>query len=157
MRLQQSGPCARALRTYTIGLAALSLSIAWMPTANRLKASTTTPMYAVGALFWLGLITAIVMAVRIHRTGKNDAAFHKRRSGRPKWGLLCFFQNKKAAVADTVMIATAVALAVACFTAKQTAVYFWLFAVLAFSVGMHGMLNGTDYRYIEFERTVRRG
>ncbi len=147
----------RALYGYTIALAVLSLSLIMMPIVNGIKEKTKIPMYAVGVLFWVGLIMTVVMAVRINNARKRDTAFQKRRGNHKKMSLIHFFQNKKALVSDVAMLASLTALVVACFTTENVFVHFSLVSLLVFSFGMHCILNGVNYNYIEFKKTVRRG
>lgn len=146
-----------ALGIYTLSLAVLSASFLLMPLVNGVNTGSSTPMYLVGALFWAGLIATIVVAVHIHRACKRSVAFNKHNRQRKRWGLTHFFQNKKALVADVTMLLSLVAWIIAGFTTANVWVHFPLISLLVFSFGMHCMLNGINYSYLEYQKMVRRG
>ena len=101
-----------------------------------------------GATFWIGLVGTIVMSVRIHMFGKREKAAEQKKAQTKRIGLISFFQNREAMVADVAMFASILGLVI---TAAATNNLYWLFtflAVLVFSFGMHCVLNGKNYHYL---------
>ena len=146
----------RMLRNYTVALATLSISIFLMPIVNGFKDSTKIPMYMVGALFWIALISTVGMAIRINNSRRRSSAFNIKYEGLRKLGLIHFFQNKKALIMDAIMFASLLVFIVARFLTWNTIVQFLFVSMFAFSFGMHCMLNGINYIYIKHKTKVRR-
>lgn len=134
---------------YVIGLATLSVSCLLMPFGVRVSDETMLLIYASGALFWIGLLSTIVMAMSISGARRRDRVFSKTNSNEKGCGLFRFFRNKPAVVCDTLMIISAVGLAATCIWAEQTIWPFPFLSLFIFSFGMHCMLNGRAYTYIK--------
>lgn len=146
----------RMLRNYTVALATLSLSIFLIPIVNGFKDSTKIPMYMVGALFWIALISTVGMAIRINNSRRRSSAFNIKYEGLRKLGLIHFFQNKKALIMDAIMFVSLLAFIIARFLTWNTIIQFLFVSMFAFSFGMHCMLNGINYIYIKHKTKVRR-
>lgn len=105
-------------------------------------------------LFWLCLIVGYVFFALISERRKAYERRHRERGVRPekkaKPGILCFFSNKFAMIADVTMAISLVATLVFLFapTLNQNLAVIFV-AVLLFSAHMHGILNGVNFKYIE--------
>ena len=132
------------LRWYTAFLLLLAAAVVMMPVASVKMLEVGFILVVTGAAFWIGLIGTIVMSVRICRQGnKLGAASGKKKESRV--GLIRFFQNEKAVVADVAMFVAAFGFVVMVIIPDNI---YWLFvflAMLIFSFGMHCMLNGAYY------------
>ncbi len=110
--------------------------------------------YAGAGLFWLTLIAGYVLlgVVSGHRKKYDNtqkySQGHMKVSSRP--GAFCFFSNKLAMIADIAMLASFVITLMFIFIPsfnQNVAVFF--VAILIFSVHMHCILNGVNFRYIK--------
>ncbi len=100
--------------------------------------------YAVGVLFWLGLIIGYVLLFILskHRKAKTKAK-------KCKPGIIVFFSNKPAKIADLTMVGSLI------LTLAFTFIPFLSFgietvflAILVFSIHMHCLFNGVNFKYI---------
>lgn len=139
---------------YTGFLALLAISVCLMPFGNSLKDKTAILMYLSGATFWIGLIGTIFMAVIINNSRKNSCRFNKCFGNQKQLGVIHFFQNTEATIADITMFVSIVTFIIAKIWISEIIVSFILLAICIFSFGMHCMLNGINYRYINYK--VRR-
>lgn len=139
----------RMLRNYTAALATFSLSIFFVPIVGSFKRNTKIPMYMVGALFWIALILTVTLAARINNSRRRSSAFNIKFEGLRKLGLIHFFQNGKALIADAVMFLSLLAFIFARFLTWNTIICFLIISIFSFSFGMHCMLNGINYIYIK--------
>ena len=139
---------------YTMFLALLAISVCLMPFGSSLKEKTAILMYLSGAAFWIGLIGTIFMAVKINNSRKNSYRFNERFGNHKQFGVVHFLQNTEAIIADIAMFVSIVAFIIAKIWISEIIVSFILLAVFIFSFGMHCMLNGINYRYINYK--VRR-
>lgn len=139
---------------YTLFLALLAISVCLMPIGSNLKEQTTIIMYVSGVAFWIGLIGTIFMAVKINNSRKKSYRFNERFGDHKQLGVIHFLQNTEAIIADIAMFVSIVAFIIAKIWISEISVSFILLAVFIFSFGMHCMLNGINYRYINYK--VRR-
>lgn len=146
----------KMFRFYVISLATLSFSIFLMPIVNSIKNDTKIPMYIVGALFWIALLSTIRMAIRINSSRRKNSAFNSKYGNLKKLALIHFFQNKKALIMDAVMFASLIAFVITRLVTDNLIIQFLFVSMFAFSFGMHCMLNGINYIYIKHQTTVRR-
>lgn len=94
------------------------------------------------------------MFLKINKSRKADRTF---RSTHPEmWqpGLICFFKNKNAKIADCVMFGAVIGVAVTGIFFNNLYVLHIFLALFVFSFGMHCMLNGKNYIYLNYQ--VRR-
>ena len=105
-------------------------------------------------LFWLCLMVGYVIFSLISERRKAYERKHRERGIRPvkkgKPGILCFFSNKYAMIADITMVASFIVTLVFLFAPslnQNIAVIF--VSVLVFAIHMHGILNGVNFKYIE--------
>lgn len=141
----------RMFMLYVSFLLVLSISILLMPIASSQKEQTQIPMFLSGGCFWLGLIGTIMMALRINKARKMSTMFKDKQSNEKQLGLCSFFKNKEAKIADVAML-----ISVVCFIITRicTENLYWQFIFLAlfvFSFGMHCMLNGKNYIYLNYK------
>ncbi len=146
----------KMFRFYTISLAVLSLSMFLMPIVYSFRSDTRIPMYIVAVLFWIALLSTIRMAININNSRRRNAAFNTKYKGLKKLALIHFFQNKKAFIMDSVMFVSLIAFVIIRFITDSLVIQFLFVSMFAFSFGMHCMLNGINYIYINHKSTVRR-
>lgn len=146
----------KMFRSYTISLAILSLSIFLMPIGYGLRSDTRIPMYIVAVLFWMALFSTIRMAVNINSSRRKNVAFHAKYKSLKKLALIHFFQNKKALIMDSMMFVSLISFVIMRFITDSLVIQFLFVSMFAFSFGMHCMLNGINYIYINHKSTVRR-
>lgn len=139
---------------YTGFLALFAISVCLMPIGSRLKEKTTIIIYISGVAFWIGLIGTICMAVKINNSRKNSHRFNERFGNHKQLGVIHFLQNTEGIIADISMFVSIVTFIIAKIWISEIIVSFILLAVFIFSFGMHCMLNGINYRYINYK--VRR-
>ena len=130
-------------------------AIALMPWGNEMKDKTMLIMYCSGASFWVGLIGTIYMALRINRNRKGSYRFNELFGNRKQLGLIHFFQNTEALIVDVAMVISLITLIVARLCSANLQVIYVIIAVFVFSFGMHCMLNGMNYKYINYSKYVK--
>ncbi len=136
---------------YSVFLLIWSIAILLMPIASMQREVTHIPMFISGGGFWIGLIGTIAMAVMINNARKRSDRLRNKRPEVKRVGLISFFQNREATIADISMFVSIV-----CFIVTRICMdnIYWLFVFLAtfvFSFGMHCMLNGKSYIYLNQE------
>lgn len=136
---------------YVTFLLILSISILLMPIGSVHKEQSKIPMFIAGGCFWVGLIGTLMMVLKINKARKQSYLIRDKKSGAKQFGLICFFQNKEAKIADIAMFVVII-----CFIITKifTDSFYWLFIFLAlfvFSFGMHCMLNGKNYIYLTYK------
>ncbi len=110
--------------------------------------------YAVGILFWgfliLGYIMFAIVNSKRKKSEKNSSnKSERKRITKEKPGIICFFSNKAAMYFDFIMIISFVLTVVFSFIPilnKALCVVFM--AILVFSIHMHCILNGVNFKYI---------
>lgn len=138
----------KLLWLYVANLLVLSLSVTLMPAVNQLKEKTMVFMVADGILFWCGAFATAFTAVRINICRKNSMS-GKAAPQKKKLGLIHFFQNREACLADAAMIVAFVGfISVNCAIDHHPYLLFSFLGLLIFTFGMHCMLNGSNYAYI---------
>lgn len=132
----------------------LSVAIMLMPIASAQKETARGLLFLSGACFWSGLIGTVTMAVKINNARKRNHRFKEKYGDLKQCGVVSFFKNKEAKIADITMFASIICFIITKIFADGL---YWPFACLAlfvFSFGMHCMLNGINYIYLNFK--VRR-
>ena len=135
---------------YVFFLAVLTASIVIMPFAVQTREKSMALIYVAGSLFWIGVIGIAVMLIIISRARRADIVFRAKYPDLRRFGPICFFRNLPAIIADVVMILSAVAIVVVCLTVRSVNVRFAVIALFVFSFGMHCMLNGVNYIYVNY-------
>lgn len=139
---------------YGLFLLIWSGSILIMPMASAKKELTMIPMYVSGGCFWFGLLGTITTAVIINMFRKKNCKYKSKHHELNQIGLISFFKNKPAIVADVVMFVSIVCFIVAKIWIDNLYLLFICLAIFVFSFGMHCMLNGKNYFYLNYK--VRR-
>ena len=144
----------RLLQLYAAFLAVLSFSLFLMPFGLRQGNDSMLLTYLSGALFWIGLIGTVVMAVHITKSRCKSREFAAAHPNHKQLGLVHFFQNTSACICDGVMLVSIAGFVITRILAALTVWPFVFLSVFVFSFGMHCMLNGSNYIYINY-RTRR--
>lgn len=134
-------------------LAIISTGILLMPIGSSNKEKTMLFMYLSGAFFWLGLIGTACMTFAIIHGRKKCDQFNEQFSNKKRFGLIHFFQNKEATIADIAMFASIIGFVIAKLCSGPLILVFAFLAAFVFAFGMHCMLNGISYEYLKY--TVR--
>lgn len=132
-----------------------ALAIALMPLGNSMKDKTMLIMYCSGAAFWVGLLGTIYMVLKINRVRKGNHRFNEFFGNRKQLGLIHFFQNTKAMIADMAMIVSIIALVIAVLCRANLQVIYFIISMFVFTFGMHCMLNGMNYKYINYSKHIK--
>ncbi|MBQ7134424.1 MAG: hypothetical protein IJO20_08030 [Ruminococcus sp.] len=104
--------------------------------------------YLVGVLFWAGLISGCAMLFVVNKHRKADKSF---RSKKKLPGVISFFSNQHAMLADVFMAISFVLLLVFLFVPWfNQGVTVVLIAVFLFAFNMHCVLNGMNFKYIQY-------
>lgn len=141
----------RMIWLYTAFLFIWSLSIALMPLGSMMKESSRLPMYISGVVFWIGLAGTVGMIIRINYCRKNSYGFNEQFPQLKQFGLIHFFQNKIATIADIAMFVSIIGIIASRFVTDNLFSVFLFIAIFLFAFGMHCMLNGANYRYIKYK------
>lgn len=96
-----------------------------------------------GVWFWCGAILSIAALVLTERCRVKAGGG---RVGRI--GLVCFFSNLPAIIADSILIVSAVGLVAAMTLKAPNTLVFPILFLFVFSLNLHGMLNGRNFRFI---------
>lgn len=131
----------------TLGFFVMSLSFLFM-NQDILYLGVPPRIIIAGIAFWGMLIIAVVgqlmLCVSMRESIKSDFSTQKR-----KIGLICFFSNRYAAVADLLMIVSAIILIVSfIFTDASNYFNYIILSVFVFSFSMHCVLNGRKFYYM---------
>ena len=140
---------------YIAFLAVCAISILLMPVAGTEKEASKLLPVIFGGGFWVGLIGTVFVAININNSRKRSYVFKYRYYDAKQFGLISFFKNKEAKIADITMFASIICLIITRIFVDNI---YWMFIFLAlfvFSFGMHCMLNGKNYVYLK--QKVRRG
>lgn len=103
-----------------------------------------------GILFWGGLAAAIVALLILNSHRKSFEHKHRERNKNTfSIGIITFFSNGAAKIADVIMIALIIIFAAIMFIlAVGMSVKIIVFAPMLASIYAHSMLNGMNYKYI---------
>ena len=143
-------------RLFVVFLLVLSASFLLMPFSMSIDGAINPLIYFSGACFWIGLIGTIGFAISINTLRKSDKEFQENYANTKRIGIIQFFTNKSAMIADIVMIISLIVLIIVRVLKGNIILSFILIALFVFSFGMHCMLNGINYIYINDSRRKRR-
>lgn len=126
----------------------MSASFLFMPVAANTTRRNPISVIMVGLMFWIFAIAGYVLLTLADRERKRFVLKHREdlnaQNGRP--GIITFFSNIPAVVADTAMVCTVILLITAQFTKlKDTYFVYIMLFVLNFSLHMHCLFNGKIY------------
>lgn len=111
----------------------------------------------VGIVFWLSLMTGIVTQCVLAYRRRVWYGFHRIRRSRAtqRIGLISFFKNPYAIVADIIGIVSLIGLIVAAIVTQGTGYICYVFVSLfVFFFSMHCVLNGKIFYYIINQRKI---
>ena len=144
----------RMLYLYIASLVILSLGIALMPFGSAVREKTMLLTYTSGMFFWIGIAGTIYMALRINNCRRNSYRFNEQVGNMRQLGLIHFFQNTESKIIDIAMFVSIICFIIAKICTSEILLSFIFLALFVFTFGMHCMLNGINYIYINY--TVRR-
>ncbi|MGN0449497.1 MAG: hypothetical protein ACI4G0_03960 [Ruminococcus sp.] len=131
----------------TLGFFVMSLSLLFMY-QDILYIGMPIREVIASIVFWvmllIGILVQIMLYISMRESIKSDFATKKR-----KIGLICFFSNRYAAVADLLMIVSMIILIIS-FILTDASNYFnyIILSVFVFSFSMHCVLNGRKFYYM---------
>lgn len=137
-----------------VSLGVSALSLLFIPLVN-LNGSGATKFFAyvIGAVFWIGLIIEQIFIWKINSNRHLLENRIRRNGGRTlkgKIGVVSFFRNKEAFIADIVLFVSAIAVAViSIFKIKVEWLLIICVVILFVSFNLHCILNGINYSYIK--------
>lgn len=140
--------------------AAHAISYLLMPTAMRTFENNGSKgsRMLVGCIFWLPLLLGYILVILANLERKT---FIRSRldgdiSMQCHMGVVTFFSNTPAVIADATLLAGSIALVIIyfCDVANQYITYVML-AIVSFSLNMHGLFNGRIYKTTKYKRTRR--
>lgn len=94
-----------------------------------------------GTLFWIGLILAIIFSLYLNKITIN-------KNNDNKIVLIKFFSNKPAIVFDVLLIVSFIAFVICMIVNRMSNIAIIIFCILIFSLEMHCVFNGKNYKYI---------
>lgn len=130
----------------------LSISFLLMPLGSETSnGSLSVYTLVAGIMFWVSLFLGIVTQCVLSHRRKMWYVIHRVRRLRTgqKTGLVSFFENPFAAVADIALIITLIGLIITVVLAQGGEyLYYILISVLVFSFSMHCILNGKTFYHV---------
>lgn len=136
---------------YALSLAVLSISVLFMPLGVKMADRTMMFTYISGIMFWMGLIGTIAMAFYISYSRRKSLEFAKIYPKHRRLGLIHFCQNKRAFICDAMMFISLIGFIITRILVEMSIWPYIFLSVLIFSFGMHCMLNGSNYTYINYK------
>lgn len=140
----------RLLYLYVIFLTALSVSVFMMPLGIKISGKTKLLTYLSGIIFWIGFVGVIVTAAYITYLRKRSKDFKKAYPNLRQFGLIHFFKNMPAFICDLLLFVSLIGFVITNILWGTTVFPFIFLSLLIFSFGMHCMLNGSNYIYINY-------
>ncbi len=138
---------------YIAFLFLLSLAVFIMPFGFKVEHKTMILTYLSGIIFWVGLIGTMIMAVYITNSRKQSKKFTKKFPNCKQLGLIHFFKNKPAFICDILLFISLIGFIITRICVGTSVVPFIFLSFFIFSFGMHCMLNGSNYIYINYKKT----
>lgn len=106
-------------------------------------------VYVIATMFWVSWIAIIAATLLLSRVRESALRKKPDLTRYRGVGVVKFFQNKYAVVADIVMSVALIAFVAVILWAEHLLVLsFILLAILIFSFGMHCILNGVNYKFV---------
>ena len=139
------------LYLYAAFLTALSISVFSMPFGIKIADKTKMLTYLSGTLFWIGLVGTIATAAYITYSRKRSKGFQKAHPNHRRLGVIHFFQNIPASICDVLLFISLIGFVITRIRLGTTVFPFIFLSFLTFSFGMHCMLNGSNYIYINYK------
>lgn len=136
---------------YIFFLFLLSLSVAIMPCVSYISESMRLWSVINGILFWSGVGGVIFFALNINKSRCIDKNYNKKYAEKITPGIILFFQNEHAKIADIIMFISIIGIVITVVFTKNNIIIFIMISAFIFSFGMHCMLNGINYIYINYK------
>lgn len=133
----------------------MSMSILFMPSAVEHQEQSGTYLILVGSTFWVSAIIGylFVMLANIKRREFIIDKYDGNLSMNCRIGVITFFDNVPATVADVTMISSFILLVIINFTSmRYSFIVYVLLAMFVFSLNMHCLFNGRIYKVTKFRR-----
>lgn len=130
----------------------LSVSFLLMPLGN--EASTESiSLYTLiaGLMFWISIIMGIITQCVLAYRRKNWQAIHRIKKARvaQRIGLISFFKNSYAAIADAATILSLIGLVIVMIATQGSGyICYVCISLFVFSFSMHCILNGKVFYYV---------
>lgn len=146
--------------TATVFFLLNALTILIMPAAVGISQNTDSQVVLIllGSVFWSSLVAAYII---VYLANNNRKYFIVQRLDRDismgcHMGLITFFDNTPAAIVDTTMFASIIALIILFFSgAINDYITYVVIAILVFTLNMHSMFNGRIYKTTKYRRVRR--
>ena len=134
----------RMIKNATVAVSRPTPPVILMELINKICA------YLVGICFWAGLIAGYIVFAVINSKRKKQLK-KKKESAKSLPGIICFFSNKYAKVFDILFVISLILSVVFMFipALNQGFVSVLVISVCVFSLHMHSILNGVNYKYIQ--------
>lgn len=142
----------KMLYLYMAFLAVLSISVFLMPIGIEIADRTRILTYLSGVMFWVSLFGTISIALFITYKRKKSKEFADDDSGRKRLGVIHFFQNRPAIISDVLLFVSLIGFIITRVLSETTIFPFVFLSLFIFSFGMHCMLNGSNYNYINYQK-----
>ncbi len=107
----------------------------------------------IGAIFWLGIILGYVLLFIANSIRKKRV---KKRARKRRPGIAVFFSSRTAMIADFVMAVCFIVFLINILFIKSNANWVYvLISTMIFSLHMHALLNGENFRYISAKNKIK--
>ena len=130
----------------------LSISFLLMPLGSETPTENISAYTMIaGLMFWISIIMGIVTQCVLAHRRRSWHVIHRIRKVRAtqKVGLISFFKNSYATVADAVTILSLIGLVIAMIATQGTGyICYVLVSLFVFSFSMHCILNGKVFYHI---------
>lgn len=114
-------------------------------TAEKRNTGHSDLLLLMAGAFWLTTLLAYTMLLLLNRARRKRQA--DARSGVKTWGFFHLFSNIPALLMDELMLISLTGFLLLAIIAAENSATFVFFALLFFSIQMHGLLNGENYRW----------
>lgn len=138
-----------------------SLCLLMIPstTAEKMEQGHSQLLLLMAGAFWLTTVLAYVFLFLFSRKRKKSDP-KQEKTGIARWGLLRFFSNRPAMLADLLMLASLVAFVVLELLSVEGMAVYVIFASFVLFLQLHGLLNGVNYRWLHrggrYQRTDKK-
>lgn len=128
------------------GMFLFSSVFLFMPIASKAGLDgNQIPFIVLGAAFWLTLIVSYTLLFILNRSRRKNGGSV---TGIKSWGCLRICSNRLAIVADTASIVSLIVFGILIFTGQNSYIVYVFLSILVFSLQMHGVLNGENFKYL---------
>lgn len=136
----------------------MSGTILFMPIASKAGENNRQVLLLIGTVFWISAIAGYTMLLLANSERKwflkNKVGIDNKMNCLP--GIITFFTNVPATIADVVAILSFVLMVIINFTDRRyDYISYVLLFLLALSLNMHCLFNGRIYKTTKFKRTRR--